>query len=150
MAGQLPLAPFTRDNSGDPFFLEPREQAPELAAQDGRVRQSGEKIFDGIEDDALGSNRIDRVPYTHEQAREIVFPAFLAFTALDLHLIDHQLFRGHKPGKVVSERANVVRDVLRALFERHEYAGFVETQRTFHQERDAKQGFSATGGSAKK
>src|SRR4051795_4198923 len=111
MAGQLPLAPFTRDNSGDPFFLEPREQAPELAAQDGRVRQSGEKIFDGVEDDAFGSNRVDRMPQPHEQSLEIVFAAFLAFTALDLYLINHQLLSADEAGKVVPQRTDVVGDV---------------------------------------
>src|SRR6202000_1998619 len=59
--GKLALAALGRDDGGYAPVLQPAEQAAKFGAQNRGVREAGKKRLDGIEDDPLGPDRIDRV-----------------------------------------------------------------------------------------
>ena len=69
---QVPdLAALAADHDRQVAFLEPAEQPGELAADDRLVGQGAEQDFDGVEEDPLGPDGLDRHRQPDEQAFEV-------------------------------------------------------------------------------
>src|SRR3954452_19851693 len=145
---QLTLATFAGNDCGEVSFLEPCEQAAELAAHNRGIGQSREQVLNGIEHDPFCADGIDRIAKPDKKSLQIKRTGFLVFAPLDLNLIDEQLFLSDKTRKIVAKRGDVLRNVLGALLEGYEDARLAESQRAFRQEGHAKQGLSTIRGAA--
>jgi hypothetical protein len=121
---------------------QPAEQAAQFRAQHARVVETTEQGLDGIQHDAPGADLPDRVIETHEEALEIVFAGFLDLAAVDVDVIDEELFLLAELVEVVSQRAHVGGELLRVLLEREQHAGLAVAQRAFDEKADAEEGFA--------
>ena len=127
VAGQRVLAALAGDDRGHAAILQPAEQAPQLGAQDGVVRQAGEQRLDRVEHDALGADRVDRMAEADEEALEVVLAGLLDLAALDADEVERELLlplpacRGRSRASARSSASSVG-----ALLERHEDAGLAE------------------------
>src|SRR5581483_12177720 len=77
LARELSVAALRGDDGGDALVLQPAEEPPQLAPQDGGVREAGEERFDRIEGDPLGSDRVDGVAEPDEEPFEVVLAGLL-------------------------------------------------------------------------
>ena len=77
------LALLAGDDGGDALVLEPAEEPPELGPHDALVRKAGEERLDGVQDHALGADRVDHGAQTDEQALEVVFAGLFDLAPLD-------------------------------------------------------------------
>ena len=91
VAGEGVRAPLAGDDRRHALLLEPAEQAAQLGPEDGLVGQPCEERLDGVEDDALGADRVDRVAEPDEEAVEVVLARLLDLAALDVDVIDGEL-----------------------------------------------------------
>src|ERR1051325_475225 len=88
VASQCPLTSLAGDDRRHSFFFQPAKQASQLSTNNGFVGQRGEECFERIEDDALRSNRIDRVSEAKKQSLEIVFAGLFDLRPLDEHVVE--------------------------------------------------------------
>ena len=139
LLGQQTLAALARDQGRDALVLQPPEQPPQLRPENRVVLETREERLDGVEDDALRTDRSNRVIEPDEQAFEIVLAGFLDLAALHADVVDGELLRLDQLRKVEPERRDVAGNLLGVLLERHEHAGFVEVHGAVHQEREAEQ-----------
>ena len=139
LPGEGTVAALAGDHRRDALVLQPPEQPPQFGPEDGVVLQAGKQRFDGIEDDALGADRPDRVIEPDEQPFEIVLARFLDLAAFDAHVVDRELLRLDQLREVEAERRDVAGNLLGVLLERHQHAGLVEMKRAVHQKRERQQ-----------
>ncbi len=137
--GQQAVAALARDHRGDALVLQPPEQPSQLRAQDRLVRKTGKERLDGVEHDARGAHRLDRVAEADEQAFEVVLARFLDLGAFHAHVVDGELPLRDQLREVEPERRDVGGNLFGVLLERHEHAGFVELDDTVHQEGERQQ-----------
>ena len=93
LPGQGTLATLARDHGGDALVLQPPEQPSQFRPEDGVVLQARKQRLDGVEDDALGADRPNRVIEPDEQPFEVVLARFLDLAAFDAHVVDRELLR---------------------------------------------------------
>jgi hypothetical protein len=148
VAGERAVAALARDHRGDPAVLEPAEQPAQLGAQHRGVGQSSEQRLDGVEHDALGADRVDRVAEADEKAAEVVLARLLDLGALDADVVDQQLPARDELFEIEAERADVLDQLLGGLLERHEHAGLAELGRPAHQQLHREQRLAAAGAAA--
>ena len=139
LPGQEAVAALARDHGGDALVLQPPEQPPQLRPEDGVVLQAGKQRLDGVEDDALGAHRPNRVVEPDEQPFEVMLARFLDLAAFHAHVVDRELLRLDQLREVEPERRDVAGNLLGVLLERHEHAGFVEMDGAVHQKREGQQ-----------
>src|SRR5947209_4534745 len=89
--GEGALAALAGDDRGDTFIFKPAKEAAQLCAQDALVLKAGEKGFDGVEDDPLGSDGVDGGRQADEEAFEIVVAGFVDLVAFDADKVEDQL-----------------------------------------------------------
>ena len=131
-----------------PLRLQPAKQPGQLGAHHEPVGQSGEEQLDGVQDDALGADRVDRVTQPDEQPLEIVFAGLRQLGALEAHVIEQQPPPGAQALQVEAERPGVLHEVVGGLLERHEDAGLVVLERAAHQEFHGEQRLAAARAAA--
>ena len=148
LARQRRFAAFAGDDGRHAFVLQPAKQAAQFGAQDERIGQAGEERLDGIQHDALGADRVDGMPEADEQSFQIVFAGLFDFTALDVHIIQHDLLARDQVFQVETERGDVLGQVLGGLFEGHKDARLVELRRAAHQELHGEQRLAAARAAA--
>jgi hypothetical protein len=139
LPGQGAIATLARDDGGDALVLQPPEQPSQLRPEDGVVLQAGKQRFDGVEDDAPGSDGPNRVVEPDEQPFEIVLACFLDLAAFHAHVVDRELLRLDQLREVEAERRDVAGNLLGVLLERHEHAGFIEINGAVHQKGERQQ-----------
>ena len=118
-----PFAALAGDQRGHPSIFQPAKQAPELGTEQRFVFEAGEQRFEGVDDDALGSDRVDREREPYEQTLEVVLAGLLDLAALDAYEIDRQEFLRDEVGEIEPERADVTDELALRLLERDEHAG---------------------------
>ena len=64
---RIALALFSGDDRGHAAILQPAEEAAQLGAQNGVVRQTGKQRLDRVEHHAFRADRIDGVPDANEK-----------------------------------------------------------------------------------
>ena len=148
LPGQQALAALARDHGGDALVLQPPEQPPQLRPEDGVVLQAGKQRLDGVEDDALGAHRPNRVIEPDEQPFEVVLARFLDLAAFHAHVVDGELLRLDQLREVEAERRDVAGNLLGVLLERHEHAGLVELDGAVHQKGEGQQRLAGSGPAA--
>jgi len=139
LLGQLALAALAGDDGRDALVFQPPEEPPQLRPQDAVVLEAGKERLDGIEDDAFGAHRPDRVIEPDKQPFEVVFAGLLDFAALHAHVIDRQLLRTDQLRKIEPEGSDVAGDFLGVLLEGHEDAGLAEVEHAVDEKREAEQ-----------
>ena len=139
LPGQGAVAALARDHGGDALVLQPSEQPSQFRPEDGVVLQAGKQRFDGVEDDALGAHRPNRVIEPDEQPFEVVLARFLDLAAFHAHVVDRELLRLDQLRQVEAERRDVAGNLLGVLLERHEHAGLVELEGAVHQKGEGQQ-----------
>src|SRR4051812_10940150 len=147
-AGKGPASTLSGDNRGYAFVFQPAEEAAQLGAENAFVLQSGKEGLDGVEHHTLGADRFDGGIQADEQPFEIVLASFFNLVSLDADEIENQFLLADELVEVEAERADVLRQLLRALFESHEYARFVIFGGAAYQELHGQQGLPATRASA--
>src|SRR5436190_7111986 len=134
VARETGVAAFSGDDRGHPFGAQPVEQAAQLGAERARVCQAGEQRLDGVQDDALCADGVDRVSQANEQAVEVVRARLLYLARLHAHVFDPQLLALGELARIETERREVEREIVDALLERHEDAGFLVALRAVDEE----------------
>ncbi len=102
------------------------------------------KYLEGIQQDPLGANLVDRVFQADEQGREIVFPGFFDFLAVHVNVIHKQLLRFDHRRHVVPQRGQVNGDGIGRFLEGHADARFAVVQHPAHEEFHAHERLAGT------
>ena len=136
------------DDGGHAFVLEPAEEPAQLGAQDGFVGQAGEQRFERVQHHALGADGINREVQPDEQPFQVVLAGLRDFTALDVHVVEHDLFAPDQAREVKSERGDVGLQLRFRLLEGHKHARLVELHRAAHEEFHGQQRLAATRAAA--
>ncbi len=131
--GEGALAALAGDDRGHAAVLQPAEQA--RAAPTRRiagVRRAREQRLDGVEDDALGADRLDRVTQADEEPFQVVLAGFFDLAAARCARSRSTSFFWRDAARSRSKPSE--RDVLRSslvrvLLEGHEDAGLAELRR---------------------
>ena len=137
-----------RDDGRQALLLEPAEQAPDLGAQDARVRQFSEEGLDGVQHDALRPDLLHGIGDANEEAVEVVLPGFRNLDSRDEHVVEEQLLLGHQRRQVEPERCGVDGQVGNRFLERHEHAGFAVLRGASNQKLEAEHRLAGTGAAA--
>ena len=112
------------------------------------VGERREQRFDGIQDDAPGADRVDRVAQANEQSFEVVFAGFLDLAAFDADEIELELLVGNEVVQIEAERPYVLGQFLVGLFEAHEHARLAVLHRSADQALHGQQGLAGAGAAA--
>jgi hypothetical protein len=139
----LSAAALGRDDGGDAFVLEPAKEPAQLGAEDGFVGQAGEERLERVQHDAFGADGIDRVIEPDEQPFEVVSAGVRDFTALDVHVVEHNFFASGQARQVEAERRDVSPQLRVCLLERHEHTRLAEPGRAANEEFRGQQGLAA-------
>jgi hypothetical protein len=142
------LAALRRDDRGDPFVLQPAEEAPQLGAKNGGVAESGKQGLDGIEHDALRADAVDFIPDPNEEPLEVVRSSLRDVTALDVDVIHGDEIAFREVIEVEAEGAHVLRQFRGALLERDEEAGVAVLRGAANEEFGGKDCLAAPRGAA--
>jgi hypothetical protein len=141
--GDVLLQPLSRERAvpslaGDdrrhPPVLEPSEQPPQLRAENGDVRQPAEERLEGVQNDTLGSDRVDRIPQADEEPLEVVLSGLLDLAPLHAHVIERQPALFHQRVEIEAQRADVLRQLLGGLLECEEHPRLIVLGRAAHEE----------------
>ena len=76
---------------------------------------------------------------------EVVFAGFLDLAAIDVDVVDEQLFLRDQLVEVVAQRAHVLRKLGGVFLERQQHAGLAVMLRAVHEEADAEQCLAGSG-----
>ena len=148
VASERAVAALAGDDRRDPLVLEPAEQAAELGAEDGGIRQAAEERLEGVEHDAPGPERVDGVAQADEEAFEVVLAGLLDFTPLDVDEVHQQLVLFGQLRQVEPEGTDVLGELLGGLFEGQEDAGLAELGRAPDEELHREECLAAAGAAA--
>ena len=118
------VAAFPGHDGGDAFVPQPVEEPAQLRAQHARLGQSGKERFDGVEDDPLGADGVDRVPQADEQTVQVVLAGLLDLVGLDPDVVQRELLARRERARVEPERREIQRQIFDRFLERQEHAGF--------------------------
>ena len=148
VAGQRPFATLAGDHGGHAALLEPAEQPPQLGAQDRGVLERAEQRLDGVEDNALGADLVDRGTEPDEQPAEVPGAGLLQVAGRELDVVHHQQVVVLELLQVEPEGRDVLDQLRDGLLERDEDARLVELGDAADQELHGKQRLAAAGRSA--
>ncbi len=121
-AGELTIASLAGDHGGDALVFQPAKEAPQLRPQDGGIGKAAEQRFDRVQRDALGPDRIDRIPQSDEEALEVVLASLLNLGTLDAHVVDDELFLPDELVEIETQGTNVSSKFFGGFLECHENA----------------------------
>ena len=142
------LAFLAGDDRRHAAILQPAKKPAQFRAQDGVIWQPGEERLDRVEHHALGADGIDGVPEPDEEAFKIVLARLLDLAALDVDVVEQDLFLRGKLLQIEAERADVGRQLRRVLLEHHEHARLAELRRPAHEELHGEHGLAAARAAA--
>ncbi len=145
---QRTVPPFGRNYRRHAFPFQPAEQAPQLRAEDMRVRQFEEERFDCVKDHAFRMDRLYREMDSYEKPLEIVIAALRGFSPLDADLLKPDFFPLHEVGQVKPQRSDVRREFFFSFFKRDEDPRFVVFRRSPYQKLHRQERFAAAGAAA--
>ena len=136
------VAPLAGDHDGEVTLLEPAEQAAELAADDGLVREGAEQNLDRVEYDALGANRLDGHLEPDEQPLQVEGTRLDDLRGVEPEGVDSQQAVALELLQVEAEGGHVGDQVVLGLLEGEHHPGLAEVPGTPDQELDAEHGLS--------
>ena len=136
-----------RDQGRDAEPPQPRGDTVELAADDVAIGQLRKQRADGIQHDALGSHRTDRVLNSGEERREIIGARGDGLLpGLGSRIDDGDLLAGQQTLEVPAKRTDVLHEVAGGFLEGHEDAVLTEVPHASEQELEGHHRLATAGG----
>ena len=110
------------------FILKPSEQATQFRAQYCGIAEPAEECLDGIQNNALGTDRVDRVAQPDKKALQVVVSGLLDLVALNAYEVDHELLLSNEFLDIETQRTDVLCQFFGCFFKGHEDAGLLEVE----------------------
>jgi hypothetical protein len=145
ISGQRSLAAFAGDDRGNAALLEPTQQPTQFGTHDRGVGERSVEVLQRVEHHSFGAHLVDRRAEAYEQRLEIPLAGLGDIGGHDVHVVEHEHAVGLKLRQVETERGDVGREVLGALFERDEDSRLAVADDPADQELHREQRLSAAG-----